>query len=148
MSRHTRCKDVERLRAEFRRPYEELLRRCPYMMTWETWRSPGRQLMLFNKGPHVTKARPWQSSHNWAAGADSVLNPDVVVDLPTRIHNGKEWPSLWDTSTQDLRDLWMEYGEQAEALGLVWGGRWGNIVNGLGFDPPHVEHPDWRSLVT
>jgi hypothetical protein len=148
MSKHPRCKDVERLRAEFQPVLVELLRRCPWMQPWETWRSPGRQLMLFNKGPTVTKARPWQSAHNWGMAADCVLDPAVVVDLPTRIYKGKAWPSLWDTSRQDLRDLWIEYGEQAEALGLVWGGRWGTIINGIGFDPPHVEHPAWKSLRT
>ena len=147
MSKHPRTNTLDGLRAEFREPYAELLRRCPYMQPWETHRSPGRQLYLFNKGPHVTKARPWQSPHNYGAAGDSVLDPDVVVDLPQREHNGKLWPSLWDTSRADLVDLWREYGEQAEALGLVWGGRWAPIDGrtGLGFDFPHVEHPDWRS---
>lgn len=146
MSKHPRTTTLDSLRAEFREPFEELLRCCPYMMPWETWRSPGRQLHLYNKGPTVTRARPWQSAHNWGMAADCVLDPDVVVDLPTRVHKGRSYPSLWDTSSQDLRDMWIEYGKTAERLGLVWGGRWGRIVNGLGFDPPHVEHPAWKEL--
>lgn len=146
MSNHRRTTDLDSLRPEMRTKVRELLRRCPWMQVWEAHRSPGRQLYLHSKGSTVTRALPWQSAHNWGMAVDCVLDPGVVVDLPTRVYKGKTFPSLWDTSRQDLRDLWTEYGEQAEALGLTWGGRWGRIVNGLGFDPPHVEHPGWKAL--
>lgn len=41
--------------------------------------------------------------------------------------------------TKDPR--WKQFGEAAEAWGLVWGGRWTRLV-----DYPHVEVPGWRSL--
>jgi len=145
MSKFPRSDNIEELNPEFRRKLKDVLARCPWMQVWEAGRSNERQQYLYDKGG-VTKAKAGQSAHNYFAAADLVLDPRYVK-LPTRTHKGKEYPSLWDTSSPEVRALWFLYGQTAEEFGLVWGGRFGKLdENGMGFDPPHVELKDWRKL--
>ncbi|WP_084053582.1 M15 family metallopeptidase [Holophaga foetida] len=88
----------------------------------EGYRSPERQDMLASKGLHVTHARAFQSKHQYGLAAD--VAP---------IRNGKLVISE--------RDPWAAaaykvLGEEAAALGLVWGGNW--AMNDLG-------HVEWRT---
>jgi len=69
----------------------------------------------------VTRARPGQSAHNVGAAFDiCVVGHDPYPDDDA---------------------LWGAYGNAGESVGLVWGGRWKNIV-----DKPHFERREWRSL--
>jgi len=147
MSNHKRIKNIESLHIDFREIYKELLTMCAFMQPWETYRTFERQNYLHSKGPHVTRARGGESPHNYRVAADSVFNPDFVV-LPTVRAKGKDWPALWDKSSEATRGLWMHYGQTAERLGLEWGGRWGDLdEHGLGFDLPHVQMKDWKRYI-
>ncbi len=146
MSRYPKNAEISSLREPFRTKAFELMSMCPWMMIHEANRTNDRQDYLFEKTPKVTNARGGQSAHNYGCAIDAVLNPKHVL-LPTRRANGKDWPSLWDRSSEATGSLWLMYGQCAEELGLVWGGRWGRLDEfGLGFDLPHVEDPDWKRL--
>jgi peptidoglycan L-alanyl-D-glutamate endopeptidase CwlK len=80
------------------------------MALLEGYRSPQRQDMLARLGAHVTGARAFQSYHQYGLAADSAFLKDGKV-------------------LQSEKDPWvMEgyrlFGTYAEAVGLVWGGRW------------------------
>lgn len=91
----------------------------------EGYRSPERQDSLAGLGPHVTRARAYQSQHQYGLALDAapVMNGRLVISE---------------------RDPWamqayQALGEEAEKAGLVWGGRWalrdyGHIE---AFDRPH-----------
>lgn len=68
-------------------------------------------------GKIVTKARGGKSNHNHRIAADLV--PEALVNQPD-----------WDPNSP----LWNIIGEEAEALGLDWGGNWKSMV-----DRPHVQ---------
>lgn len=65
----------------------------------------------------VTNARGGQSAHNFGMGVDLMF-----------VNGGFKGP-------------WDEFGREAEALGLVWGGRWKSK------DLNHVERPNWRKNI-
>lgn len=80
------------------------------MALLEGYRSPERQEMLADKGPSVTNARAYQSKHQYGLAAD--IAP---------IRNGKLVISERDPWAASA---YQALGEEAEALGLTWGGRW------------------------
>lgn len=80
------------------------------MVLIEGYRTPARQNILASMGPHVTRARAFQSYHQHGRAADSAF-----------MRNGKIVISE--------RDPWamkgyQQFGVVAESLGLTWGGRW------------------------
>ena len=80
------------------------------MVLIEGYRSPERQNELAAQGSHVTNARAYQSYHQFGLAADSAF-----------LHQGKiviDEKDPWAMKGYEL------YGETAEKLGLVWGGRW------------------------
>jgi peptidoglycan L-alanyl-D-glutamate endopeptidase CwlK len=76
----------------------------------EGYRSPERQEILAEKGPSVTNARAFQSKHQYGMAADIA---------PMR--NGKLVISERDPWAASA---YQALGEEAQNLGLVWGGRW------------------------
>ena len=90
---------------------------------FETFRGPLRQLDLFAKG--TTKARAWQSAHNYGLAVDFV----PFVPLSTNRAVG-EWS--W-ASHHDYEFL----ATRASVFGLVVPISW---------DPCHVESPIWGSI--
>ena len=131
---------VSDLEPETRQRCEAFLREAERLMlppvrvthTLRTW---DEQMHLYAKGRRrepegwvvvdrtqiVTRAQPGQSAHNFGAAFDiCVAGHDPYPDDPA---------------------LWESYGAAGESCGLVWGGRWRNIV-----DRPHFERRDWRSL--
>lgn len=87
---------------------------------YESWRSPKRQNQLLASKGNVTKAAQWYSSHQYG------LACDFAVCLK------KGWN--WDAPARD----WAILREQAHAVGLE--------VPIPGWDPGHVEAPEWRSF--
>jgi peptidoglycan L-alanyl-D-glutamate endopeptidase CwlK len=87
----------------------------------EGYRSPERQDMLADLGSHVTNARGLQSRHRFGLAAD--IAP--VRDGRLLISERDPWAF----------EAYQALGQEAEALGLVWGGRW-NLR-----DFGHVELP-------
>jgi peptidoglycan L-alanyl-D-glutamate endopeptidase CwlK len=92
------------------------------MALLEGYRSPERQDSLASIGPNVTRARAYQSQHQYGLALDAapVLNGRLVISE---------------------RDPWamqayQVFGEEAEKLGLVWGGHW------TFRDYGHIESPD------
>jgi peptidoglycan L-alanyl-D-glutamate endopeptidase CwlK len=80
------------------------------MALLEGYRSPERQNYLAGLGTQVTNAGAYQSFHQFGLAADSAF-----------IRNGKlviSEKDLWAMQGYQL------YGELAESVGLVWGGRW------------------------
>jgi peptidoglycan L-alanyl-D-glutamate endopeptidase CwlK len=75
------------------------------------------------KGPRVTNVPGGYSPHNFGLAVDFMLQ-DAVVE------NGVV------TKFPDRHKIWDVIGQEAEDLGLEWGGRWKKPV-----DRPHVEVP-------
>ena len=80
------------------------------MVLLEGYRSPQRQNMLAGQGSHVTQATGYRSYHQFGLAADVAF-----------LRNGKVVITEKDPwAMQGYR----YYGEAAESVGLVWGGRW------------------------
>lgn len=76
----------------------------------EGYRSPERQAKLAAMGEHVTRAKANQSYHQHGLASDNAF-----------YRNGKLVISERDPWAMEGYRL---YGETAESLGLIWGGRW------------------------
>jgi peptidoglycan LD-endopeptidase CwlK len=76
----------------------------------EGYRSPERQEVLADVGPHVTNARAFQSKHQFGLALDAA---------PLR--NGRLVISEKDPWAMEA---YQALGEEAEKAGLLWGGRW------------------------
>lgn len=118
------------------------------------YRSLDEQAALYAKGrtapgSKVTNAKPGQSAHNFnpPAVGDGALACDLILDVNRVKVRRTEWkgrlyPDAWDDASVSARPIWIALGVAAREQGLVWGGDWKGFV-----DKPHVELPDWRSLV-
>jgi peptidoglycan L-alanyl-D-glutamate endopeptidase CwlK len=93
------------------------------MALLEGYRSPERQELLANSHSLVTHARAFQSKHQFGLAAD--LAP---------MQNGKLVITGQDPFA---RDAYAALGQEAEALGLTWGGNWTSLL-----DFGHVESPE------
>jgi len=80
------------------------------MVLIEGYRSPERQAQLYREGSHVTQAAANMSYHQYGLAADAAF-----------IRNGRIVISERDPWAMQAYE---HYGEIAEELGLVWGGRW------------------------
>lgn len=80
------------------------------MVLLEGYRSPERQNLLAKMGGHVTNARAFQSYHQFGLAADCAFMRDGKVVISEK--------DPWTMKA------YQTYGEVAESLGLVWGGRW------------------------
>ncbi|MDO6384666.1 MULTISPECIES: M15 family metallopeptidase [Uliginosibacterium] len=80
------------------------------MALLEGYRSPERQDQLAAMGGHVTNAKAFQSYHQYGMAADVAF-----------VRNGKLVISEKDPWAMRGYEL---YGQEAEAMGLTWGGRW------------------------
>jgi len=76
----------------------------------EGYRSPERQAALAQSGRQVTRAEAYRSLHQYGLAAD--LAP-LAEGVP-----------VFSEATPWAREAYQALGEEAEALGLVWGGRW------------------------
>ena len=76
----------------------------------EGYRSPERQDALAAGEQRVTHARGFQSRHQYGLAADLAPLRDGRIVLSER--------DPW------ARQAYQALGEEAEAAGLVWGGRW------------------------
>lgn len=86
----------------------------------EGYRSPERQAKLAQMGSHVTQAGAYQSYHQYGLAADNAFMRDGKVVISEK--------DPWAMRGYQL------YGEAAERVGLVWGGRWKMM------DLGHVEY--------
>lgn len=80
------------------------------MVLLEGYRSPQRQNMLAGQGSHVTQATGYRSYHQFGLAADVAF-----------MRNGKVVITEKDPWAMQG---YKYYGEAAESVGLVWGGRW------------------------
>jgi hypothetical protein len=92
------------------------------------WRSPAEQRKLVERGD----SNVLFSFHN-------VIDPDgspqsLAVDIIDRRYawDLEDKESAWTTAQRNR--FWTALGEEAEALGLTWGGRWTDP-----YDPAHVQ---------
>jgi peptidoglycan L-alanyl-D-glutamate endopeptidase CwlK len=76
----------------------------------EGYRSPERQDMLFNSNAHLTKARAYESKHQFGLALDAA----PVKDGKLMISETDSW----------AMQAYQVLGEEAEKAGLIWGGRW------------------------
>lgn len=76
----------------------------------EGYRSPERQDQLAAMGNHVTNARAFQSYHQFGLAADCAFLRDGKIVISER--------DPWAMRGYQL------YGQEAQAVGLVWGGSW------------------------
>lgn len=77
-------------------------------------------------GRIVTKARGGQSPHNHGLAFDAY--PLIHGKLCIAYAEGDEVSD----------PIWQTFGQCAAAVGLEWGGSWG--------DGPHCQHPDWKKI--
>lgn len=107
-------RDWSALDGEFRQRllavYQLMAARGYQMALLEGYRSPSRQAELAKRGPHVTNAGAFQSYHQFGLAADNAFYRD-----------GKLFISEKDPWVMEAYRL---YGQYAESVGLVWGGRW------------------------
>lgn len=89
----------------------------PFAM-FETYRTPERQQYLFDK--KKTKARPWQSAHQYGLGVD------FVPLLKTGDWTWEPPPEVWDRLRQRAGDC--------------------GLHNDIVWDRPHVYHPAFASV--
>ncbi len=80
------------------------------MALLEGYRSPERQDRLAATGSHVSNARAFQSFHQFGLAADCAFVREGRLVISER--------DPWAMRGYQL------YGEAAEAVGMVWGGRW------------------------
>ena len=80
------------------------------MALLEGYRSPERQERLAAAGSHVSNARAFQSFHQYGLAADCAFIRDGRLVISER--------DPWAMRGYQL------YGQVAESLGMVWGGRW------------------------
>ncbi len=80
------------------------------MALLEGYRSPERQERLAAAGTHVSSARAFQSFHQFGLAADCAFLREGRLVISER--------DPWAMRGYQL------YGEVAESLGMVWGGRW------------------------
>lgn len=88
-----------------------------------TYRGERDQNAAFATGK--SHARFGESPHNYS--------PSLALDWFRLLHTGADWGAPW------FRDV---LAPAVHAAGLVWGGDFKSI-----HDLPHVELPDWRSLI-
>jgi peptidoglycan LD-endopeptidase CwlK len=108
-------RDWQRLDHEFARRlllvFSVMRERHGYEMALlEGYRSPERQERLAAAGSHVSNARAFQSYHQYGLAADCAFVRDGSLVISER--------DPWAMRGYQL------YGETAESLGMVWGGRW------------------------
>ncbi len=80
------------------------------MVLIEGYRSPERQAQLFSQGGHVTQAPANMSYHQYGLAADAAFMRQGRIVISER--------DPW------VMEAYARYGEIAEEIGLVWGGRW------------------------
>ncbi len=108
-------RDWDLLESSFRqlllRAYKIMEEKHGYTMVLiEGYRTPERQNILASLGPHVTRARAFQSYHQHGRAADSgFMRGGKVV-----ISEKDPWAMKG----------YQQFGEVAESVGLTWGGRW------------------------
>jgi len=108
-------RDWQRLDKDFARRllvvFDVMRERHGYEMALlEGYRSPERQDRLAAAGNHVSNARAFQSFHQYGLAADCAFIREGKLVISER--------DPWAMRGYQL------YGETAESLGMVWGGRW------------------------
>lgn len=108
-------RDWQLLESNFRqrllRAYKIMEEKHGYTMVLiEGYRTPERQNILAALGPHVTRARAFQSYHQHGLAADSAFMRDGRIVISER--------DPW------AMNAYQQFGEVAESVGLTWGGRW------------------------
>lgn len=87
-----------------------------------SWRSPEEQQLVFNKGR--SKARPWQSPHQFFEAVD-IVHPSLYWAVS---------PSYWETLAACVELIALKYD-----VDLVHGHHWKFT------DSAHIELKDWRT---
>ena len=80
------------------------------MVLLEGYRSPEKQAVLAEQGAHVTQAGAWQSKHQFGLAVDLAPMKNGALMISAR--------DAW------AFDAYQALGEEAQAIGLNWGGRW------------------------
>lgn len=80
------------------------------MALLEGYRSPEQQTRLAAQGAHVTQARAWESKHQFGLAVDLAPIKNGVLAISEK----EPWAFA----------AYQALGEEAQAIGLNWGGRW------------------------
>lgn len=107
------------------RPWQDGEGRLWLFRVFETYRSPARQDRL-HEGGSVTKARRWQSAHQYG------LAMDVVPHSPDPGENGKALGWSWEEFHP-----WDLLRDRAEAFGLY---------RPIDWDKAHIEDPNFQEI--
>lgn len=106
--------------------YKEVNRRLPKHVRLRfshVYRSPEEQDLLFNQRPRVTKAKGWQSIHNYGLAFD-------IVILYDKDNNGTFEAASWDVNDVNFLSVVKYF----QLKGWEWGGAWKSFP-----DPPHFQ---------
>lgn len=119
-------RDPDNLLPGFARKLETLFQRMRARgydpMLWEGYRTPSRASQQAAEGDGIA-----DSIHSYRAAAD-------IVD-------GARWKKGLDPWTNVALGFWAALGQEAEKLGLTWGGRFTHTDN------PHVQAPSVRQQI-
>ena len=80
------------------------------MVLLEGYRSPEKQTHLAQQGAHVTQVGAWQSKHQFGLAVDLAPMKNGALIISER----DPWAF----------EAYAALGEEAQAIGLIWGGRW------------------------
>lgn len=106
--------------------YKEVNRRLPKHVRLRfshVYRSPEEQDVLFNQRPRVTKAKGWQSIHNYGLAFD-------IVILYDKDNNGTFEAASWDVNDVNFLAVVKYF----KLKGWEWGGAWKSFP-----DAPHFQ---------
>jgi D-alanyl-D-alanine carboxypeptidase-like protein len=120
---------LDELASYFRPLAEQLIERCSAagipVRIEDTGRTPVEQVQKLSTGQSWTKnSKHLPQPPEWKAEAIDLV-PEIILE-----QNKKNW--------DPTNPVWLKMGEIGESLGLVWGGRWIHINNGIG-DPGHFQ---------
>ena len=100
-------------------------------MPFEGYRNPLNQLLLLRQ--QTTKAKPFQSAHNYGMAVDFVKVRRDMMEDPSR----KSLAWTWSDRTEQEKEDWNVLHRKARALGLLVPIAW---------DKPHIQHPLWDKI--
>ena len=122
-------KSLDELASYMRPLAEQLIANCSAagipVRIEDTGRSVSEQVQkLSAKQSWTTNSKHCPQPPEWKSEAIDVV-PEAILES-----NKKDW--------DPTNPLWAKIGKIGESLGLVWGGRWVHINNGIG-DPGHFQ---------
>ena len=134
-----------RMHPDFVKKLEEVIERIgaeglPFTLA-ETYRSPARSDHIYYQWPEGSKAKAWESPHNFGIAADfHFIKNEFWSKRHTFYGPYGRWAKKGGLTAHEL-NLWRSLGRVVrETGGLEWGGNWRSFK-----DYPHIQLASWRT---